>query len=68
MPAKKLWIDKERSVILRSIDYSANGDERNHTDITRIDFHARIARISSYCREQDQSSRFPCASPRTRPA
>ncbi len=43
MPAKKLWIDKERSVILRTIDYSANGDERNYTDITRIDFHARIS-------------------------
>lgn len=41
-PSKKLWIDKEHLTILKSIDYSAAGDERGRTETKRISFDMRI--------------------------
>lgn len=41
-PAKKLWIDQENFVILRTEDYSASGDRRGLTEMNRVGFGAKI--------------------------
>lgn len=41
-PSKKLWIDKQHLTVLKSIDYSAAGNERGSTEMTQIRYNARI--------------------------
>ena len=41
-PSKKMWIDKHNFTILKSVDYSASGDERGSTLIKQIHFNAKI--------------------------
>lgn len=41
-PWKKLWIDKEHFTILRSIDYSAAGDERARMDTSKIVYGVKL--------------------------
>lgn len=41
-PSKRLWIDKKYGTVLKSIDYAANGEERGSTEISRINYGAKI--------------------------
>lgn len=41
-PSRKIWVDAERLVVLRSIDYSASGQARTEMEVLSIDCDARI--------------------------
>lgn len=41
-PCKKLWIDKRRLTVLKSVDYSAAGDERGRMVTERIRYNPKI--------------------------
>lgn len=41
-PSKKLWIDREHYTILRSVDYSASGDERGGMETIKIAYNAKV--------------------------
>lgn len=45
-PSKRLWIDSERFVILKSINYSATGEKQAQMQITRIGFDVDIDQLA----------------------
>lgn len=42
-PFKKLWIDRERCTVLKSVDYSSTGEERGNMEVKKIEYGVKVA-------------------------